>query len=399
MRDLYEVLEVDRQASPSDLKKAYYRLAKKYHPDHNPGDKDAEDKFKEASNAYSVLSDDEQRQRYDRFGFDGIRSVNGNAGGYTNVEDILSAFGDIFGDFFGGRGGGRRQPRGADLRVDLNLSFAEAVWGITKDVKVTREVACATCTGSGAKPGSKPEICRTCQGKGQVVHAQGFFMVQTTCPHCRGAGKSIKDPCEDCRGRGTKSETSTLSVTVPAGVDDGQTLRLAGKGEAAPGGTTGHLYVVLHVQGDERFRRDGEDVLTEVPISFVKAALGGEVEVHTLEDGCNGTTTVELKPGIAARRGHRAPRPGHPAGRRERARRPRAAVQGRDPQEAHRAPGRADARARRRARRDRAAREARPVPPQEVTPTGARPAARGSVAPARGAGPGASCRWTSRSSS
>jgi len=314
MRDLYEVLEVDRQASASDLKKAYYRLAKKYHPDHNPGDKVAEEKFKEASNAYSVLSDDEQRQRYDRFGMEGLRGVNG-AGGYSNVEDILSAFGDIFGDFFGGRGGGRRQPRGADLRVDLNLTFAEAVWGTSKDVKVTREVACATCTGTGAKPGSRPETCRTCQGKGQVVHAQGFFMVQTTCPQCRGAGKQIKDPCDDCRGRGTRGESSTLNVTVPAGVDDGQTLRLAGKGESVPGGTTGHLYVVLHVQGDERFKRDGEDVLTEVQVSFVKATLGGEIEVYTLDDGCNGAATVELKPGtqpdeVMVRRGQGIPRVG-----------------------------------------------------------------------------------------
>jgi molecular chaperone DnaJ len=314
MRDLYEVLEVDRQASASDLKKAYYRLAKKYHPDHNPGDKVAEEKFKEASNAYSVLSDDEQRQRYDRFGMEGLRGVNG-AGGYSNVEDILSAFGDIFGDFFGGRGGGRRQPRGADLRVDLNLTFAEAVWGTSKDVKVTREVACATCTGTGAKPGSKAETCRTCQGKGQVVHAQGFFMVQTTCPQCRGAGKQIKDPCDDCRGRGTRGESSTLNVTVPAGVDDGQTLRLAGKGESIAGGTTGHLYVVLHVQGDERFKRDGEDVLTEVQVSFVKATLGGEIEVYTLDDGCNGSATVELKPGtqpdeVMVRRGQGIPRVG-----------------------------------------------------------------------------------------
>src|SRR5215467_7421757 len=314
MRDLYEVLEVDRQCNAADLKKAYYRLAKKYHPDHNPGDKDAEDKFKEASNAYSILSDDEQRQRYDRFGFEGVRG-NGAAGGYSSVEDILSAFGDIFGDFFGGRGGGRRQPRGADLRVDLQLTFAEAVWGVTKDVKVAREIACATCGGNGARPGSKPEICRTCQGKGQVVHAQGFFMVQTTCPHCRGAGKSIKDPCDDCHGRGLRPETSTLNVTVPAGVDDGQTLRLAGKGEPAAGGTAGHLYVVLHVQGDERFKRDGEDVLTEVPVSFVKATLGGEVEVHTLDERCTGSATVELKPGIQpdeviVRRGQGIPRVG-----------------------------------------------------------------------------------------
>jgi len=292
MRDLYEVLEVERQASPSDLKKAYYRLAKKYHPDHNPGDKDAEDKF------------------------EGLRGANGAApGGYSNVDDILSAFGDIFGDFFGGRGGQRRQPRGADLRIDLTLSFAEAVWGVTKDVKVSREVPCTTCTGSGAKPGSKPEVCKTCQGKGQVVHNQGFFMVQTTCPQCRGAGKSIKEPCEDCRGRGTKAETSTLNVTVPAGVDDGQTLRLAGKGESVPGGTTGHLYVVLHVQGDERFKRDGEDVLTEVPVSFIKAALGGEIEVFTLEDGVTGSATVELKPGtqpdeVMVRRGQGIPRVG-----------------------------------------------------------------------------------------
>ncbi len=319
MRDLYEVLEVDRQASASDLKKAYYRLAKKYHPDHNPGDKAAEDKFKEASNAYSILSDDEQRQRYDRFGIEGVRGVNGQPGGYSNVEDILSAFGDIFGDFFGGRGSGRRQPRGADLRVDLDLTFAEAVWGTTKEVKVSREVTCTTCTGTGAKPGSKPEICRTCQGKGQVVHAQGFFMVQTTCPQCRGAGRTIKDPCEDCRGRGTKGETSTLSVTVPAGIDDGQTLRLAGKGESVAGGTSGHLYVVLHVQGDDRFKRDGEDVVTEVPVSFLKAALGGEIEVYTLDDSCNGSATVELKPGtqpneVLVRRGQGIPRVGE-AGR------------------------------------------------------------------------------------
>lgn len=317
MRDLYEVLGVDRQASASDLKKAYRTLAQKYHPDKNPDDKDAEEKFKEVSAAYQVLSDDEQRARYDRFGFDGIRGGNGGGGpGFSNVEDIFSAFGDLFGDFFGGRAsGGRRQPRGADLRVDLGLTFAEAVWGTTKDVKVSRDIACNACNATGAAPGSKPEVCKTCQGKGQVVHAQGFFMVQTTCPHCRGAGKQIKDPCTECRGRGLKAETSTLTVTVPAGVDDGQTLRLAGKGETAPGGTTGHLYVVLHVQGDERFKRDGEDVLSEVPVSFVKAALGGEIEIHTLDEDCTGSTTVELKPGtqpgdVIVRRGGGIPKIG-----------------------------------------------------------------------------------------
>jgi molecular chaperone DnaJ len=317
MRDLYEVLGVERGASQADLKKAYRRLAQQYHPDKCPDDKTAEDKFKEAANAYQILSDDEKRALYDRYGFDGIRS-NGGGGpgpGFSNVEDIFSAFGDLFGDFFGGRSSGKRQPRGADLRVDLELAFAEAVWGCTKDVKVTRAVSCSTCSGSGAAPGSKPEVCRTCQGKGQVVHSQGFFMVQSTCPHCRGLGKQIKDPCEDCRGRGMKPETTTLSVTVPSGVDDGQTLRLAGKGEAAVGGTTGHLYVVLHVQGDERFKRDGDDVLTEIPVSFVKAALGGEVEIYTLEDHCNGVATIDIKPGtqpgdVMVRRGQGIPHVG-----------------------------------------------------------------------------------------
>jgi len=317
MRDLYEVLGVERGASQADVKKAYRRLAQQYHPDRNPDDKHAEEKFKEAANAYQVLSDDEQRALYDRFGFDGLRR-GGGAGqnGFGSVEDIFSAFGDLFGDFFGGRSsGGRRQARGADLRVDLGLTFAEAVWGSTKDVKVTRDVPCTLCKGSGAAAGSKAETCRTCQGKGQVVHAQGFFMVQSTCPHCRGAGKTIKDPCTDCRGRGAKPETSQLTVTVPPGVDDGQTLRLAGKGEQAPSGAAGHLYVVLHVQGDERFKRDGEDILTEVPVSFVKAALGGEIEIHTLEENCTGSATIDLKPGaqpgdVIVRRGQGIPRVG-----------------------------------------------------------------------------------------
>lgn len=320
MRDLYEVLGVSRDASASELKKAYYRLAKQYHPDVNPGDKDAEDKFKEAAQAYQVLADEEQRARYDRFGHDGLRGGGGGgAGGFGSVDDIFSAFGDMFGDFFGGRtSGGRRQARGADVRVDLQLSFPEAVWGTTKEIKVQRDVACTTCSGSGAKAGTKPETCSTCNGRGQVVHNQGFFMVQSTCPRCRGEGRIVKEACVDCNGRRTQVETSTLSVTVPPGVDDGQTLRLAGKGEAAPGGgPAGHLYVVLHVRGDERFQREGEDVLTEVPVSFVKAILGGEVEVPVLDDSCDGTTTVEIKPGTqpgdhVVRRGAGIPRIGKP---------------------------------------------------------------------------------------
>jgi molecular chaperone DnaJ len=318
MRDLYEVLGVPRGASAGEIKRAYRDLAKQHHPDHNPGDAKAEERFKEAANAYQVLSDAEQRERYDRFGFDGLRGGGGGAGGgFSNVEDIFSAFGDMFGDFFGrGSGrGGQRQARGADLQVAMRLSFAEAVWGVTKDVKVTRQVACGTCDGSGARSGTKPEVCGGCGGKGQVVHAQGFFMVQSTCPKCRGAGKVIKDACGDCGGRGTKGETSTLSVTVPAGVDDGQTLRLAGKGEAAPGGggAAGHLYVQLSVTGDERFQREGDDVITEVPISFVKATLGGELEVPTLDEACEGTTTIDIKAGtqpgaVLVRRGAGVPR-------------------------------------------------------------------------------------------
>lgn len=317
MRDLYEVLGVDRAATASDLKRAYRTLAQKYHPDKNPGDKEAEEKFKEVSNAYQVLSDDEQRSLYDRFGFDGLRGSNGRGGpqGFQNVDDIFSVFGDLFGDFFGGRSTGRRQSRGADLRVDLGLAFAEAVWGVSKDVKITREVPCGACNATGARPGTKPETCKTCQGKGQVVHAQGFFMVQTACPHCQGSGRIVTDPCEECRGRRVKTENSTLTVTVPAGVDDGQTLRIAGKGETAPGGTTGHLYVILHVQGDDRFHREGENVISEVAVSFVKATLGGEVEVHTLDDNCTATATIEVPPGtqpgdVIVRRGGGIPRVG-----------------------------------------------------------------------------------------
>ena len=319
-RDLYAVLGVPRGASPADLKKAYRNLAQQYHPDKCPGDKTAEEKFKEAANAYQILSDAEKRAAYDRYGFDGIRRGGGGAdpspgfGGFNNVEDIFSAFGDLFGDFFAGRN--RQRPtRGNDLRLDLRLTFREAVWGARKDVEVTRTVGCSACRATGAARGAKAEMCRNCQGKGQVVHAQGFFMVQTTCPHCQGAGKMIKDPCPDCRGRGLRTETSGLSVAVPAGVDDGQTLRVSGKGEVVPGGATGDLYVVLHVQDDDRFARDGDDVLSEVSISFAQAALGGEIEVDTLDDGCEGTAVLELRPGTqpgdeVVRRGQGVPRVG-----------------------------------------------------------------------------------------
>ena len=314
MRDFYEVLGVGREASESDIKKAYRRLAMEYHPDRNPGDKGAEEKFKEASSAYKVLSDPNQRSRYDQFGPEGL---NGNAAGFRGVEDIFSAFGDLFTDFFGTTRGGRRQRRGADLQVHLELSFAEAVHGVAKEIEIQRQEPCETCDGSGAKPGTKRESCQVCGGKGQVLHAQGFFMIQTTCPSCRGEGSVLKERCASCRGAGTQGKTSKLSINVPAGVDDGQTLRLAGKGEAArgggSGGATGHLYVSLHVEPDKRFVRDGEDVLTEVPISYVTAALGGEVEVPTLEDMCRGSAKVDVKAGtqpgdVVVRSGKGVPR-------------------------------------------------------------------------------------------
>lgn len=301
-RDLYAVLGVPRDASSADLKKAYRQLAQKYHPDKCPGDKAAEDKFKEAANAYQILSDGDKRAAYDRHGFDGIRRGGGGTGGtggdgdFNNVEDIFSAFGDLFSDFFTGRNG-RRAARGADLRLDLELTFREAVGGVQKDVEVARTVGCSGCRGTGAARGAKVEMCRTCQGKGQVAHVQGFFMVQTTCTQCQGEGKTIKEACQDCQGRGIRSENVTLRVTVPPGVDEGQTLRVPGKGEDLPNGGAGDLYVRLHVQQDARFKREGVDVVSEVSINFAQAALGGEIEIATLDDGCKGTVILELRPG------------------------------------------------------------------------------------------------------
>lgn len=318
-RDLYEVLGVSRSASPADLKKAYRSLAQQYHPDKCPGDKAAEEKFKEAASAYHVLSDDEKRAAYDRYGLDGVRRGGGAGGGpngfsgFNSVEDVFSAFGDLFGDFFAGRNV-RRATRGADLKLELSITFREAVWGVRKDVETTRTVGCGSCHGTGAAKG-RAELCRACQGKGQVVHPQGFFMVETKCSHCNGAGRLIKDPCPDCRGQGARSETSTLTLTVPPGIDDEQTLRISHKGETVPGGAAGDLFVVVHVQGDDRFERDGDDVTSEVSVSFAQAALGGEVEIETLDDGCTGTTILELRPGTqpgdeVVRRGQGVPHVG-----------------------------------------------------------------------------------------
>lgn len=319
-RDLYDVLGVPRGASNADLKRAYRQIAQQYHPDKAPGDKTAEDKFKEAANAYQILSDDEKRAAYDRYGLDGLRRGGGGPGpgfgpgfgGFETIDDIFSAFGDLFGDFFSGRARARQPTRGADVRLELTLSFAEAVWGARKDVKVTRTVSCSGCRGTGAARGGKADTCQPCQGRGSINHAQGFFMVQTTCPQCLGVGKTIKDPCGDCRGRGLRSETSTLAVTIPPGVDDGQALRVAGNGETAPGGSAGDLYVVLSVEDDDRFDREGSDVTSVVSISFAQAALGGEVEVDTLDGDCEDTAILELAPGtqpgdLVVRRGQGIP--------------------------------------------------------------------------------------------
>ena len=313
MRDFYEVLEVPREASTSQIKKAYHRLAMKYHPDQNPDDPQAEEKFKEASKAYAILSDPDKRAKYDRFGPSAFEAGAGS--GPADIEDIFSAFGDIFGDFFGG-GRRTRQAQGADIRVDLRLTFAEAVWGTTKEIEVPRRERCETCSGSGAKPGTLAKPCQVCGGRGQVMHSQGFFMIQTACPSCRGEGSIIVDPCQTCRGQKVVEKRSTLSVSVPAGVDTGQTLRLARKGETPPGGgIPGNLFVVLRIEGDARFERQDDSVFTEITISYLKAALGGEVEIPTLEEECKGTTKIEVKPGTQpedtlVRRGQGIPRVG-----------------------------------------------------------------------------------------
>lgn len=310
MRDFYEVLGVSQTASDAEIKKAFRRQARECHPDQNRDDPEAEEKFKELANAYKVLSDPDQRARYDRFGPDGLKG--GGFQGFGGVDDIFSAFGDMFSDFFGG---GRRRPaRGADVRFDLALTFAEAVWGAEKEIEVTRREPCETCKGSGAKAGTFPESCGTCGGKGQVLHSQGFFMIQTTCPACRGEGAIIRERCGDCRGRGQVEKQAKITVNVPAGVQGGQALRVAGKGEASQhGGPPGHLMVVLHVEEDERFIREDDDVLTDAGVSYLVCALGGEITVPTLDDEVTGQAVIPIKPGaqpgdVIVRRGEGIPR-------------------------------------------------------------------------------------------
>lgn len=287
-RDYYEILGVPKDVDKKELKKAYRKIAMKHHPDRNEGNKESEEKFKEASEAYEILSDEQKRGAYDRYGHAGVDGSQGGGHGGGGAGGFGDIFGDVFGDIFGGGGGGggrRGGPqRGSDLRYTMSLSLEEAVKGCEKKITIPTLAPCDPCDGSGAKPGTSAKTCSTCGGQGQVRMQQGFFAVQQTCPSCRGQGTTIEDPCTSCHGRGVKEETKTLNVKVPAGVDTGDRIRLSGEGEAgAMGGPTGDLYVQMSVKDHSIFERDGPNLYCDVPITIVDAALGGELEVPTLD--------------------------------------------------------------------------------------------------------------------
>ena len=288
-RDYYEVLGVEKGATEREIKKAYKRFAMKYHPDRTAGDKDLEAKFKEVKEAYEVLSDAGKRQQYDQYGHAAFEHGQGGGHGGFGGADFSDVFGDVFGDIFGGGGGrrgggGQRQQRGSDLRYNMEMSLEDAVRGKELEIKVPTWVSCSPCDGSGAKKGSKPKTCGTCHGAGQVQMRQGFFAVQQTCPTCKGQGQIISDPCNSCHGQGRVEKTKTLSVKIPAGVDTGDRIRLAGEGEAGLNGApAGDLFVQVHVKEHPIFVRDGNNLYCEVPIGFSTSALGGEIEVPTLD--------------------------------------------------------------------------------------------------------------------
>lgn len=297
-RDYYEVLGVSKSATADEIKKAYRRLAMKHHPDRSKDDATASTKFKEAKEAYDVLRDAEKRAAYDKFGHDGLRGPGpGAGGGFGGAEGFADIFGDVFGDIFGGgrsRGGASQVFRGADLGYELKLDLETAVAGDTVTIDVPTQVTCSTCDGSGARKGTTPSTCSTCQGSGQVRMQQGFFSIQQTCPACKGAGTVISDACLDCHGRGRVRQTKTLSVKVPAGVDDGDRIRLSGEGEAGRnGGPPGDLYVEIRVKPHKLFEREGSNLSCEVPVSFATATLGGEVELPTL----NGNVSLKVPAG------------------------------------------------------------------------------------------------------
>jgi molecular chaperone DnaJ len=297
-RDYYQVLAVARDASEQDIKSAYRRLALKHHPDRNPGDKAAEDKFKEAAEAYAVLADADKRARYDRFGHAAV--AGGGAPGFdptifSEFDDIFGSIGDIFG-FGGGRRRGGPQ-RGADLRYDLDISFEQSATGAETTIQIPRRETCETCTGSGSAPGSPPTTCPQCRGSGQLRYQQGFFTVARTCGQCRGSGRIVTKPCQTCHGEGTVEHLRKLTVKVPAGIATGQRLRLMNEGEAgANGGPPGDLYVVLNVQEHPFFQRDGNDLACEIPVNFTTLALGGEIKVPSIKKD---TETLKVPEGTA----------------------------------------------------------------------------------------------------
>lgn len=293
-RDYYEVLGVGRDAKPDEIKRAYRKLALQYHPDRNKEDADAETRFKEAAEAYDVLGNDEKRARYDRFGHAAFSQGGmGGGAGFSNIEDIFEAFGDIFGGggggffgdlFGGGRRGGRRGPRpGRDLKINLQLTLEEIDQGVEKTIEIKRHEHCDACQGSGAEPGTSPIVCSTCGGRGQVHRSQGFFTMAVACPQCRGAGKVIESPCGDCSGAGQVAKQGEIQLRVPPGIEDGMRIRVTGGGDAgAPGAPRGDLYCVIHEKEHKVFQRSGADVMTEVPFSYAQLALGDKVEVPTL---------------------------------------------------------------------------------------------------------------------
>ncbi len=296
-KDYYEILGISRTVAAEEIKKAYRKLAMKYHPDRNPKDKEAEARFKEATEAYEILSDVQKRKIYDTYGHEGLKSSGYQGPG--NFEDIFSSFGDIFGDLFGGGMGrrrGRQGPlRGSDLRYDLSISFMEAVHGLSREIEITKRDTCWTCEGSGLRPGYQSQVCSACQGRGQVVRAQGFFQISTTCPQCQGDGEIITEPCNDCDGIGLTSVKKKVSLKIPAGVDTGAQMRLGGAGEGGrKGGATGDLYVVIHVDPHEFFERDGDTIYCQLPISMTDAILGCNPEVPTI----HGSKKLKIPKGV-----------------------------------------------------------------------------------------------------
>jgi molecular chaperone DnaJ len=306
-RDYYIILGVSKDSDDGQIKSSYRKLALQYHPDRNPGDEEAEERFKEASEAYEVLSDAKKREIYDRYGHQGLSGQGFS--GFNDISDVFANFGSIFEEFFGfsggGGAGGRRRTRGADLRYDLDLEFEEGVFGVEKEIEYERIAGCDTCSGTGEKAGSKRTACKTCGGVGQVRRSQGFFSVTTHCPTCRGEGSVIKDPCESCQGQGVKPEKRTLTVKVPAGVDQGMKLRVSGEGESGlNGGPSGDLYVVLKVAESKVFERDGHDLILRKRIGIAQAALGCQIKIPTLEE----EKTIDIAPGT--QHGHRITLPG-----------------------------------------------------------------------------------------